>query len=307
MMTTGQETNMGTGDTPAADMPAPPGQARPPIPSVNYHLWRYCNMNCTHCFATFRDIPGQQLSEAESQTLIGALAGAGFEKINFAGGEPTLCPYLDGLICGAKRLGMTTSIVTNGTAITPEWVAGMRGCLDWAALSIDSAIPGTHLASGRSIRDGPISREGYLEMAGLVRRYMRLKINTVVTALNRDEDMSDFVIRAAPERWKIMQALHVAGQNDPDPTGYAASAGQFATFVSRNGRVAHHGITVVPESNDMMRGSYIMVSPDGRFCDNVTGRYRYSDPILDVGVERALEKIDVDPETFAARGGLYDW
>ena len=265
-------------------------------------------MRCGHCFARFEDIPGQQLSEAESQALIGELAGAGFEKINLAGGEPMLCPYLDGLIYRAKRLGMTTSIVTNGTAITPEWVAGMRGHLDWVTLSIDSASAGTHLALGRTAKKGPISRDGYQEMAGLVRRHMRLKINTVVTALNCGEDMSDFVIRAAPERWKIMQALRVEGQNDLNPAGYAASDWQFASFVSRNRlRVAGHGIRVVPESNEMMRGSYIMVSPDGRFYDNVTGGHRYSDPILDVGAKNALGQIDVYPETFAARGGRYDW
>ncbi len=27
------------------------------IPSVNYHLWRPCNMRCEFCFATFQDIP----------------------------------------------------------------------------------------------------------------------------------------------------------------------------------------------------------------------------------------------------------
>ena len=26
------------------------------IPSVNYHLWKPCNMRCVFCFATFQDI-----------------------------------------------------------------------------------------------------------------------------------------------------------------------------------------------------------------------------------------------------------
>ena len=307
MMSSSQRTHMGSGGTPVADPSVPPGHASPPVPSVNYHLLRYCNMRCNYCFATFEDIRGQHLSEAESMDIIGMLAEAGFEKINLAGGEPMLCPYTDGLIRKAKKLGMTTSIVTNGTALTPEWVAGMQRHLDWVALSIDSASPGTHQALGRSTGDGPISRDGYLKMAGLVRRHMRLKINTVVTAQNCGEDMSDFVIRAAPERWKIMQVLHVEGQNGPGLARSRSSDGQFATFVSRNGRVTRHGIRVVPESNDMMRGSYVMVSPDGRFYDNVSDRYRYSDPILDVGVKNALGQIDVDPETFVARGGRYDW
>ena len=31
------------------------------IPSVNYHLWKACNMRCNHCFATFQDIEPQFL------------------------------------------------------------------------------------------------------------------------------------------------------------------------------------------------------------------------------------------------------
>ena len=26
------------------------------IPSVNFHLWKSCNMKCRFCFATFQDV-----------------------------------------------------------------------------------------------------------------------------------------------------------------------------------------------------------------------------------------------------------
>lgn len=38
----------------------------------------------------------------------------GFRTINFAGGEPTLCPWLPDLLRRAKELNLTTAIVTNG-------------------------------------------------------------------------------------------------------------------------------------------------------------------------------------------------
>ena len=41
----------------------------------------------------------------------------------------------------------------------------------------------------------------------------------------------------------------------------------------------------MPESNELMRGSYVMVDPAGRFFDNVEGGHTYSRPILEVGVE----------------------
>ena len=73
------------------------------IPSVNYHLWKPCNMKCGFCFATFEDMPGGflpkgHLGRVDSMAVIEALAQAGFRKINFAGGEPTLCPWLIDLI-----------------------------------------------------------------------------------------------------------------------------------------------------------------------------------------------------------------
>lgn len=45
-------------------------------------------------------------------------------------------------------------------------------------------------------------------------RGLRLKLNTVVTALNWREDMSEFVRQVQPERWKVFQVLPVGGQND---------------------------------------------------------------------------------------------
>ena len=84
-----------------------------------------------------------------------ALAAAGFDKINFAGGEPTLCHWLADLILHSKELGLSTSIVTNGSRITPEWLDGVAGCLDWAALSIDTVDPRKLEGLARTARDGP--------------------------------------------------------------------------------------------------------------------------------------------------------
>ena len=64
---------------------------------------------------------------------------------------------------------------------------------------------------------------------------------------------------------------------------------------------------MVPEDNDLMTGSYIMVDPMGRFYDNVDGRYRYGRPILQAGVEGALQDVRVDRDTFERRGGRYEW
>ena len=64
---------------------------------------------------------------------------------------------------------------------------------------------------------------------------------------------------------------------------------------------------MVPETNDLMTGSYVMVDPAGRFFDNVAGHHTYSRPILEVGVEEALRDVSIAPEKFLSRGGSYAW
>lgn len=283
------------------------------IPSVNYHLWKPCNMKCGFCFATFQDIHGDilpkgHLDRENSIRVVESLALAGFRKINFAGGEPTLCPWLPDLINRARELGLTTSLVTNGSSISAEWLDCVQESLDWVALSIDSLDPNTLLRIGRITRSGPMSKHDYLRAIGVLRDYgVRLKINTVVTRANLRENITDFIIEVHPERWKLLQVLPVEGQNDRTVDSFLISEDEFDGYVQKSRRVEEHGVRVVPEGNDLMTGSYAMVDPAGRFFDNVAGSHTYSRPILEVGIEDALKEVMIDPGKFLSRDGLYDW
>ncbi|MBK9177852.1 MAG: radical SAM protein [Flavobacteriales bacterium] len=67
------------------------------IPSVNFHLWQPCNMRCKFCYATFHDVkrsilPKGHLPKEQAIDVVRQLAAHGFQKINFAGGEPTPLP-----------------------------------------------------------------------------------------------------------------------------------------------------------------------------------------------------------------------
>ena len=203
---------------------------------------------------------------------------------------------------------MTTAVVTNGSLISHEWLNRLDGGLDWAALSIDSVNPETLLRTGRTTRSGPMSADDYLLTIGILRgSNIRIKVNTVVSRANLNEDMADFIIDASPDRWKLLQVLPVTGQNDSSIGDLLVSAEEFRRYVERNRRVEEHGVTVVPETNDLMTGSYVMVDPAGRFFDNVSGFHTYSRSILEVGVEQALKEVSVDAGKFLSRSGLYAW
>lgn len=286
-------------------------------PSVNFHLWEPCNMRCRFCFATFQDVkqtilPRGHLPRDQALAVVEQLAAAGFEKITFAGGEPTLCPWLGELIEWAKGRLMTTMLVTNGSRLlTPGWLDTHGAQLDWVVLSIDSPNPRTHERLGRSVA-GQAGRalavDHYLAIADeLRRRNVRLKVNTVVTTENADEDMGDFLLALRPERWKVLQVLPIGGQNDGKVESLLIDELAFRRYCVRHQRVADAGISIVPEGNEDMTGSYAMVDPAGRFFDNTAGQHHYSRPILDVGVAEAWRDIRFDAQRFEERGGVYDW
>jgi radical S-adenosyl methionine domain-containing protein 2 len=50
-----------------------------------------------------------------------------------------------------------------------------------------------------------------------------------------------------------------------------------------------------------------MVDPAGRFFDNISGYYKYSPPILEVGIKTALEYITYFKDRFYKREGIYNW
>ena len=81
---------------------------------------------------------------------------------------------------------------------------------------------------------------------------------------------TEFIEMAHPERWKLLQVLPVGAQNDGSVPELAITSEQFNRYVARNRRVEELGISVVPENNDLMTGSYVMVDPEGRFFDNMS-------------------------------------
>lgn len=161
------------------------------IPTVNFHLWEPCNMKCNFCFATFQDVktsilPKGHLSKEKAIEVILQLAEIGFEKITFAGGEPTLCPWLPDLIKTAKEAGLVTMVVTNGSMLTDNFLVSNKSNLDWIALSIDSIKKETNIKNGRAIRGKtPLTVEFYKTIADKIKCFgYGLKVNTVVTNLS---------------------------------------------------------------------------------------------------------------------------
>ena len=270
-------------------------------------------MRCKFCFATFQDVkqsilPKGHLPKEQALEVVLQLADIGFEKITFAGGEPTLCPWLPDLIATAKGTGLTTMIVSNGSKLSDEFLAASKSNLDWIAVSIDSLNADTNIVTGRAISGKtPLQLDYYTSLVDRIKQHgYGLKINTVISSKNYNENMSEFIRYAKPSRWKLFQVLPIVGQNDLNIHDFKISNEQFQTFIDTHGDL--QDITaIIPESNTQMKGSYAMVDPAGRFYDNATGTHNYSRPILEIGSRLAIQQVNYDFSKFVSRGGIYDW
>jgi radical S-adenosyl methionine domain-containing protein 2 len=284
-----------------------------PVEALNFHVWQPCNMACRYCFAEFRDAVPTLRADKEhlrdrALSVIAQSADAGVSKLTLVGGEPTLCPWLDDLLTLAKARGMTTMVVSNGSRMDDVWLEQHLPLLDWVALSVDSLFPEVNRKIGRQV--GSRAAPGEEHYTALFQRLqqagVRLKVNTVVSALNWREDFNDFILRVLPERWKVLQALHIRGENDAAFPAFAVSPEQFSAFVARH-RATESTLTLAAEDNEAMTGSYLMVDPLGRFFTNWNGVQRYSSPIWQVGWDTALAEVVVSRARFLARGGRYAW
>jgi radical S-adenosyl methionine domain-containing protein 2 len=114
--------------------------------------------------------------------------------------------------------------------------------------------------------------------------------------------------KLAPFRWKAFQCLIVAGENDNetrkrDARKFLVTEEQWKTFCDRH----KHLPCYVPEDNDSMASSYLLLDEYMRFMDKGEGMMTTSGPILDVGVPKAMEQIVWDKKSFVERGVIYDW
>ncbi|PCH72399.1 MAG: hypothetical protein COB98_11835 [Flavobacteriaceae bacterium] len=283
---------------------------KPIIPSINYHITKSCNMKCKFCFATFNDLGCVKHDLEKSKKIIFEIAKNGFTKITFAGGEPTLVKELPEMLKYAKELGLITTIVTNGAKLSEkDLLSKLSLNLDWVALSIDSLDDAVNLKSGRAINGGRtvLSASYFKELiAKLKQKDIKIKINTVVSKYNVAEDMNAFIIQTEPDRWKILQALKVDGQNNQGANDFEITNSQFKSYLKQNS-VGLSSLDNAIENTELIKGSYLMISPEGTLYDNTGASYTYSDAITEIGLEAALKQINFDVKKFIDRGGYYNY
>jgi len=292
-------------------------QSPSPVPVVvNWHLTEACNFSCRYCYAHWEraeSVKDLVREEHHVRALVqelgrffrsdGAARQYGLSgaqpRLNIAGGEPLLFPSaVQAAAQQARRVGLRASIITNGSLLTEDLCDSLAPHLDMLGISIDSGQSGNNKLIGRVDSQGRLLDFEVMGRNFEVLRHrnpsLTVKLNTVVNRLNWQDDLSSVVDLVRPGKWKILRALPVIDQSS------TVTDDQFQAFVSRH--TAFRSISVVEDNQDMLE-SYIMVDPQGRFFQNspCSAGYQYSEPILDVGAERAFEQVNFNASRFLSR------
>ena len=284
---------------------------------INLHILEACNFRCRQCFSKFGT---EKLLPVEDWKKIidNCIAGADVTEFNIAGGEPMLYPWLTELVKYIRSKGVKASLITNGSLMDEEWIKNYSGLYETIGFSVDSLDDETNRKIGRCDRSGKTMPSGRIvELCGLIRKYApgcRIKINTVVSALNKDEAMSDFIDEIAADRWKIlrMKPFQYGSFSNLD---IQVSDEEFEEFVERNREknrekdkedgkeagveTARREVVVEPD----MKASYVLIDSNGCLLDNAV------DEITPVAVcdclredfAEGLRRLTLDMEKYEAR------
>lgn len=263
--------------------------------AVNFHITRQCNYSCGFCFHTAKTSHVESLSNCK--TILQELRNAGFQKVNFAGGEPFLQAKLLGQLVEYAKVECkfsSVSIISNGSKITEDWFKSYGQYLDILGVSCDSIDEEINKIIGR----GKGNHIMYVTRAAeLCERYnVIFKLNTVVNRFNVHTKMTDFINQIRLQRWKIFQVLPLEGENigdsaKRDVTPFLIKNQEFEDFIARNREGLEHPEIMKVESNDVMQSSYFLVDEYGRFLDSSTGGKVPTQSILQVGAKAALQEL----------------
>lgn len=198
----------------------------------------------------------------------------------------------------------SVSIVTNGSKVTSTWLKQYAKYIDIMAVSCDSFDEATNVKIGRGTGK---HLNKVRELCKMCKEYgIMFKINTVVCKHNFNEDMNAHIQAIDPMRWKCFQVLLVPEENGDetklrDVRALLITDEEWKSFCDRH----EHNSFFVPEGNDVMASSYLLLDEYMRFLNK--GVKEPTKSILEVGVDEALKGVYWDEEGFQERGGVYEW
>lgn len=160
-----------------------------------------CNLRCRHCnahrYLTSKSKKIRRIPDDHLMNLIHFLADWGVKAICFGGGgEPTMHTKLAEAITLASKLGLDTSVATNGTLFSDELITVMAKYCRWVGISVDAAKQETYVIQ----RNADMFDTVIKNIKRLVKKRNKLQTNCdiaykfLITPLNQREVLDACII-----------------------------------------------------------------------------------------------------------------
>ena len=262
---------------------------------INLHYTDRCNYRCRFCHCRFQKTP---LSMDDWKKIIDNIShDIPVKRFNLAGGEPLAGEYIEDMIDYIAKKGIDCSIITNGSLLTQDFINRNRGKLQMIGISVDGLDYADNRQIGRIDRYGhdlPVER--LVELANAIHNAgIKLKINTVVNAVNCQKDFAPLIQTIMPERWKLLRMLHYDKANDIG-LNLMVTDEEFQNFVQ-----GHQYLHPVVEDSEDMVNSYIVVNPQGRILTNSSVRFQATESLVDHPFLEEFAKISFSETAYQKR------
>lgn len=113
-------------------------------------LTNKCNLHCDYCFLSASNKNTEFLKFEDAKHAVDTVKGYGATEIKWTGGEVFTVEYFDEIIDYAYDNGILSTILTNGTLITKDFLLQHRHQISRVAISIDGPekITDSHRGKG---------------------------------------------------------------------------------------------------------------------------------------------------------------
>jgi radical S-adenosyl methionine domain-containing protein 2 len=166
-------------------------------------------------------------------------------------------------------------------------------------ISIDSLDRNTNLAIGRNQGSHTLDYDQleeilfYIKSKGIV-----LKVNSVISKLNLEEDITKLYNEIGFARIKLLQVRIQDNCNEmAKPTEIGSK--EFDDYVAKIFNKTHGSIII--ESTDAIESSYVIIDPEGFLISNFNQTYTRIGNILHEPLQKLIDKARLDINKFNQR------
>lgn len=267
---------------------------------VNLHITQHCNYHCRYCFAQFRE--KQDLPTAAWHRIIDNIEASGLvDSINFAGGEPVLYKGFSDLVDYAWQKGFHLSIISNGSMLLDEqrMPPQLFQKFEMLGISVDSLKPATLRSLGCCDPQGRVlDMERLRRLIQTAKREnpkLRIKLNTVVTNLNMNEQLSSSGATLPIERWKFLK-MKLFEEGTFSNRELMISDEAFARFLQQNPVKGDASVTEYS-----LKRSYIIIDNRGNLIDNDNDNYTVIGSLLEEPFSDVFHRYAFDRDAYESR------